>query len=406
MIDGSGRFLIPGLWDMHVHAWAPSPFSEIYLRHGITGLREMGTGIDPQWGGSQGVWDWRAAVRARRMPGPRIFAAGFILNGGSPEQQGAVFFKGVETREDARRWVDSLAARAADFIKVYSALAPEAFEAIAQRARERGLWIGGHVPARVGTLAAIRQGLRSVEHLYDFLVSTSSEETRVRTEIERHILESEIATAAAQLAELERSDLLIETYDPAKARELVAALVEHGTWVVPTLIVTADPRCANLPLEPTDSASLARLPRFLRRFVELPETPQEEIERSCRRFEKLGEIVGELERAGVRIVTGSDAPNPGVPPGTGLHEELVLLVRAGLTPLRALQAATRDAAEFVGAADSLGTVETGKLADLVLLEADPLEDIRNTRRIAAVVVNGTVIVDVGQSSGARDGAGG
>ena len=391
VIDGRGRFLIPGLWDMHVHAWGPSPFSELFLSHGITAVREMGTGIEPQWGGPAGVWDWRAAVRSGEMPGPRVFAAGFILNGGDPDGQGAVFFKGAPGPEEGRDWVDTLADRGADFIKIYSALAPETFEAISVRARERGLTLAGHVPARVGTRAAVAGGLRSLEHLYDFLVAASSAEEQIRTEIEREILESEMPTAAAQLAERARTDRLLASYDPQKASELFALFRSQGTWIEPTLMVNADPRCAGSPLPPLDAESLADLPGFLHRFVEQQEIEPEELDRDCRRAAKLSKVVAQLERHGVRLLAGSDSPNPGVKPGAGLHDELFLLVRAGLTPARALQVATRDAAEFMGLGASLGTIEEGRIADLVLLEADPLSDIRNTRRIAAVIANGEVV---------------
>jgi imidazolonepropionase-like amidohydrolase len=393
-IDGTGKFLVPGLWDMHVHAWSRQPFESLFLNHGITGIREMGTGIDSQWGAA-GIWEWRGAIRAGTAPGPRMVAAGFILNGGTPDQQPIHFFKGVPTLEAARSWVDSLASRGADFIKVYAALSPEAYSAIAQRAKERGLAFAGHVPARVGVRSASTAGQRSIEHLYDFLVSTSNEEDAVRRELGAVLDTSDSPGSVAQITETAMTDRLLATHSQSRADALFRLLAANGTWVTPTLTTTADPRCPGSPLPIPDSAFLTGVPRGIHRFVQLPDAPAETVAIECRRLEAFIRITGSLHRAGVRLLAGSDAPNPGIIPGTGLHAELELLVRAGLTPLEALQAATRNPAEYLNAGDRSGTVEVGKLADLVVLTANPLADIRNLRQIDAVIINGVVVREPG-----------
>lgn len=387
VVDGAGKFLIPGLWDMHVHAWSPSPFSEIFLRQGITAVREMGTGMEPMWGGSAGVWEWRRAVREGERLGPRVYAAGFILNGGEQAGQGAPFFKAAPTPETGREWVDTLADNGADFIKVYSALAPDTFTAIADRAAERGLTLAGHVPARVGTRQASAR-MRSLEHLYDFLVAASRDEEAIRAEIEQEILTSETASGAAQIAERSRIDQLIATQDPVRAAELFELLAANGTWLSPTLVVSADARCPDAPLALADEQALAGVPGFLHRFVQYPEVDQEELDRRCRRFRALRPLVAAADLAGVDLLAGSDSPNPGAVPGVGLHDELALLVDAGLTPARVLEIATRDAARFMGEGETLGTLEIGKIADMVLLGANPLIDIANTRRVEAVFIAG------------------
>ncbi|NNF18068.1 MAG: hypothetical protein HKN70_15095, partial [Gammaproteobacteria bacterium] len=311
VIESTGQYLIPGLWDMHVHAWGPSPFSEIFLRHGITAIREMGTGIEPMWGGSAGVWAWREQVRSGERIGPRVFAAGFILNGGSQEEQGAPFFKGVRTPEEAQRWVDTLADKNADFIKIYSALDKEAFDALASRANEKGVRFAGHIPTRVGTRHAVTSGLASLEHLYDILISTSTEENAIRAEILDEISGAASQDINPQSAEKNRTDRLLATYSPEKADALFKLIREHGTWLTPTLLVNADPRCPGLPLPSVDEEFLSDLPVFLQRFVQLPDAAREDIELDCRRFEKLSALVGEMEKAELPLLAGSDGPNPG-----------------------------------------------------------------------------------------------
>lgn len=391
VIDGTGRYLVPGLWDMHVHAWNRQPFERIYLSSGIVGVREMGTGVDPQWGG-EGVWRWREQVRTGQAPGPRVVAAGFILNGGAPEHQPVAFFKAAHTPQAARAWVDSLAGRGADFIKVYSALSPESYRAIASAAKEHGLPFAGHVPARVGVRAASLAGQRSIEHLYGFLVAASSAEDDIRRELGAELDVTTIPSAAAQLAEIGMTERLAATYHPARADSLFRLLAANGTWVTPTLVTSADPRCPGSPLPVPDSAVLAGVPAMLHGFVRLRADSADMVANTCRRLPLMLRLTRDMHRAGVRLLAGSDGPNPGIVPGVGLHQELELLVRAGLTPMEALQAATRNAAQYLGLERTHGTIEVGKAADLVLLSHDPLQDIRNTRRIHAVVVNGAVVV--------------
>jgi imidazolonepropionase-like amidohydrolase len=391
-VDGAGKYLAPGLWDMHVHAWQQSLFQDVLLANGITGIREMGTGMDGIYGARSGVWAWRDAVRGGRTPGPRIVAAGMIINGGSPESPAAPFFVGAPTPEAGRAWVDSLAGRGADFIKVYSGLSAETYAAVARRAKERGLPFAGHAPASVGVVAAANAGQRGIEHLFDFLISTSTVEDSVRREIA-----DALATGrghpggAAQGMENDLSDRLNETRGAAREAALIAALRRNRTWVTPTLVALVDPR-GELPAAGVDSARLMRVPARLHFLIVPRDTPTAEaLARGRRRFARQLELVRALHRAGVPLLAGSDPPNTFVYPGASLHEELELLVRAGLRPAEALRAATLEPARYLEATDSLGTVAAGKLADLLLLDANPLADIRNTRRIAAVVANGTLL---------------
>jgi imidazolonepropionase-like amidohydrolase len=354
VIDGSGRWLIPGLWDMHVHALFDPALVDrllaLFVANGVTGIRDMGGRLDV-------LDDVRARVRTGALLAPRIVAAGPILDG--PEAVHPEVSWTIETAEEGRQAVDSLAVAGVDFVKVYSMLPREAFLAIAERARERGLPVAGHVPLSVTPIEGARAGMKSIEHL--------------RTELEPYC----------------------SRRDPAACDEPFAVFRELGTWQTPTLLVrrnraflddsttlwSAEMRYAPKALiDEWRAERSGRLERGEEYFAAAREHHAEE------RF-----VTGKLHQAGIPILAGSDAGVTFSLHGFSLHEEMELLVESGLKPEDALQAATSDAARFLGAADSLGTIAPGKKADLVLLDGDPLADISNTRRIHAVVINGRLL---------------
>lgn len=378
-IDGRGRWLIPGLWDMHVHAFAvdfAAWTGPLLLAHGVTGARDMGFFVDS-------ARHWRGEVAAGRVQGPRLVVGG-RLDG--PANR-APWVARAATADEARRAVDSLHAAGADFIKVYSALPRDAWQGAAEEARRRGIPLAGHVPYAVGVAEAARAGQRSIEHQDDLLRACSAEDEGMRREL---LAMPADAPPARQLALVRDHAARIRGgYDAARCGALTAALAEAGTWMTPTLVVYQPylARGDTAVMHPSASryvpAALAaewraRLERAgpgdtatVGAYVSLART-------------------GELHRAGVPLLAGTDAPLAYLLPGLSLHDELALLVRAGLTPLQAIRAATGEAAAYLGA-DSLGVVAPGKLADLVLLEADPLADIRHTRRIHTVVARGRVV---------------
>ena len=358
VVDAAGKYLIPGLWDMHVHLGvATEPVLPVLVAAGITSVRDMGTRLDQ-------VRAWRRAIDAGRLLGPRIVAAGAIIDGpGHPSPEKVV--AGDAAR--ARALVDSLADEGADFIKVYEFLSPEAYAAIVREAAARRLAVVGHVPRDVGPVAAADAGQRSIEHLSGVPLP---------------------CPASARFLSHVAGGVMPPCGDDRARADAFAHFRRDGTWVVPTLVKFRGLAAgASAPTDPRVPAALrarwaeqvARWPRFV------PESYR-------RMLPKLYEpTAAAAHRAGVPFLAGSDLGNMNVVPGAGLHDELTLLVGAGLTPAEALRAATRDAAFFLGAADSLGTVEQGKLADLVLLDADPLADIANVRRIAAVISRGRLL---------------
>jgi hypothetical protein len=378
VVDGRGRYLIPGLWDMHAHPFAydfPRFAAPLLLANGVTGVRDMGHFVDT-------AAVWRREVAAGRVLGPRLVVGGRVDGpiGRAP------WASRVATAAQAARAADSLVRLGADFLKVYSHVPREAYFALAGASRRLGVPLAGHVPHAVGVAEASDAGQRSVEHEDDLMRACSSRDAELRAQLgDRAALAGrrEMDVVREQARAMRASD------DPPRCRALFARLARNGTWVVPTLAVY-QPYARALDSAGTHPARLVYVPPALREaWRRRPSVAAFEPRDTAviAAFFSLART-GEMRRAGVRLLVGTDAPLPYVVPGFSVHDELALLVRAGLTPMQALQAATREPAAYLDALDSLGTVAPGRLADLVLLDADPLHDIRNTRRIRGVVRDG------------------
>jgi imidazolonepropionase-like amidohydrolase len=373
VIDGRGKFLIPGLWDMHVHMvfgdWFPRAKEitlPLFIANGITGVRDMGGELET-------LEKWRQDTVMWQMIGPRIVMAGPMLDGPKPRFPSSI---AIKTPEDGRRAVDDLAARGVDFIKLQSLIPREAVFAIADEAKKRNIPFVGHVPDAVRASEASNAGQKSFEHLIGIFEGASP-------------LEDDFIKGP------KNESKFLATYDPARAAALFALLAKNHTWQCPTLVWE---RGGNL-IDQTDFAHDARakyVPAYWKNVTWKRFTHQIEHEFNTddlatrKRFvEKELEVVNAMHRAGIPFLAGTDTP-PGVYifPGFSLHEELQRFVAAGFTPLEALQTATLNPAKFFSLDDQLGTIERGKLADMVLLDANPLDDIRNTHKIAGVVANG------------------
>jgi imidazolonepropionase-like amidohydrolase len=367
VVDGRGKFLIPGLWDMHVHTAVVGggAILGLYVANGVTGVRDMA-----------GDWDtlttWRREIAAHRLVGPRIVASGPYLEGGDVPIPHIL----TRTPEEGRAGVDSLVKLGVDFVKVHGQLTRPTYFAIARRARERGIPFAGHVSQAVGSADASDSGQKSIEHMLAIpMPCTPAESIALRP---RFTVQSAIGRCSSQ-------DLA----------QLYARFVRNATWVTPTF--TAVYEVASWPNRTVPGDSLAHyLPESLRRFVEqifpMPDSipPGADSVGRAMLAKRLAQVAT-MRRAGVHILAGTDAPLRNSPPGFGLHEELALLVKGGMSPFDALSAATIEPARYLGMLDSAGTIAAGKLADLVLLAGNPLRDIRQTRRIVAVVANGRLI---------------
>ena len=372
-VNGKGGYLIPGLWDMHVHLvfgdWFPDAKDislPLFIANGVTSVRDMGSELDV-------VQDWRTQIEAGRLIGPRILTSGPMLDGPRPRFPSSI---AIASPEEARHAVDDLKAHGADFIKLQSLLPRDAVLAIAEEARKREIAFAGHVPNAMRASDMSEAGMKSFEHLIGIFEGSSTAED-------------------AFLKGGKTEGRFLATYDEARAASLAALLAKNHTWQCPTLVWE---RGGNL-LDVSDFSGDARVKyvpgswknKTWKRFTE--EITQgygtDDIATRRKFIDKELEVVRMLEKAGVPFLAGTDTPaGVHIFPGFSLHEELERFVAAGFTPLEALQTATLNPAQFFGMAGQLGAIEEGKLADMVLLSANPMEDIANTEKIAGVFVNG------------------
>lgn len=366
-IDGEGKFLIPGLWDMHVHTVVPGgrQVLRLYLANGVLGLRDMAS----EWNELQ---QWRREIAAGTLVGPRIVAAGPYIEGGDVPIPHLL----ARTPAEAEAAVDSLVRLGVDFVKLHSQLSREVYFAAARAARGRGLRVAGHVPRSITPEEASDSGVGSIEHMLQVPVPCTPAESlalRPRFPIQRVL-------------------------GPCTSRDLgplFERLARNGTRVVPTLVAAVE--IARWPKRDLPGDAFARfLPDTLRRFVAaifpMPDSIPADADRvGLAMLEKRVNLVGAMHRAGVVVLPGTDAPLRNSPPGFGLHQELAFLARAGLTPFDVLRAATLEPVRWLGLADSLGTIEAGKIADLVLLTANPLRDVKHLSSVDLVLANGRVM---------------
>ena len=385
IVDGRGRYLLPALWDMHAHVYAVSPLLDLplYIAYGVTNLRDM-QGCpqpnDPFIACAEDKRKWTEEAIAGTRVGPRVVSTtSFMANGPGIRKRlkNVPEFFETATPEQAREFVRHFAGRV-DAIKVYDRIPRDAYFALVDEARRGGLEVVGHRPHAVSAIEAT-QHQRSIEHA-------------------RFILQESWPGAAA-LRELagtpqwrEDRRRMLDEHDPALAEEIFAAMKANGTWYVPTHLTRWVDAYADDARAREDPLLRYLHPLMKWQWLEdvdatVKQDPSPEGREAYRAFYRKGlELTGAAHRAGVKILAGTDY----IVAGVDLHRELERLVQAGLSPADALFAATVAPAEYYGMMERYGSVSAGKTADLLLLDANPLEDICNTQRIAAVIFNGNL----------------
>jgi imidazolonepropionase-like amidohydrolase len=338
IVIGTNKFLIPGLWDMHVHLWYQENQLPVFVAFGVTGVQDMGSDF-PR------VSAWRAAIESGKAIGPRIVTPGPPVTekpSGDPKLPTLV----ARTPDEARAAFDQLWDMDVDFVKVLDGLSRDSYLALAEQARHWHMRLEGHVPRSVTAWDAIDARQRSLEHLFGVMKSVSTDD---------------------------------------EALDLFEKCAISGVRISPTLVLWQ--RMAHTVDDQLRSdARLKYVPESIRKAW--PELRDENAEPYKKQIESIYRLVGLATRTKVEILAGTDTGDPYTIPGATLHSELEQLVKAGLTPHQALAAATIAPARFFEWDDTMGSIEKGKEADLVLLDANPLEDIRNTRKIAAVFSRG------------------
>jgi len=349
VVDGRGKFLIPGLWDMHAHVEATEESSlNLYVANGVTGIRDMGSALDL-------ILKMREATASGRVLGPRIFAAGPILDDAPGEWP---FRMRVKTAADGSAAVQLLKRRGVDLIKVHDHTPHDAFFAIAAEAQRQNLPLAGHVPLGLTVEQVVEAGQRDIEHLDN--------------------------------QQLWKPCSGGDTYRHDACRPFFEMLARRGVWQTPTLVAMSELAAIGTAASEMSADQLAYAGRAIREMwagnQKLFATP--EAIRGMRAAAVVGAVVtSDMSSAGVAILAGCDT----MIAGFCVHDELAAMVRGGMTPLAALQTATLNPARYFGLRQTAGNVAPGRRADLVLLDANPLTDIGNVRRVRAVVVAGRLL---------------
>jgi hypothetical protein len=390
VVDASGKTVLPGFIDNHIHY--RGFMGELLLAHGVTSVRDLGNPLE--W-----ILALRDAINLGEITGPRIFAAG----GGFYGHATAAHHMGVQTVDEARAMARNLVKLGVDYLKIHLGVSLDIIKAVAAVGREESLKLSGHLESDI--VPYVEAGIDGVEHGSGSAEATIRDEKRVKT----------LRSWKLWLPKFLGPWILAE---PKYYPELVDFLAKKGTFIEPTAVlwgaslglrnewekedyeILKNPGLAYISdqerIQWLDHYYLAYGPRvdyqvtdeviFGDGYSYYGNFPQSEMKDG---FARMGEFIQQLVKAGGHVITGTDAP--AVFPGISLHRDMELLVMAGLTPMQAIQAATKVGAEYLGKENELGTVEAGKIADVVIVNGDPLKDIRHTRLINTVFKDGKIV---------------
>jgi imidazolonepropionase-like amidohydrolase len=386
-VNAAGKYMIPGLWDMHVHFRggdslidANKALLPLFLAYGVTTVRDCGGDITPS------VMEWRNQITQGTLAGPGIFTSGPKIDGPSATWAGSLE---VETPEQVSKALDSLQNLHVDFVKIYeSKISRDAYLQTIAQAEKRGMKTSGHMPYTVKITEAVDRGLDASEHMYYVFKGCSSKEDSITALIQaREHTNNPIGLFAALPG-------IYESYNEAKAAQLFKYLAQKKFTVLPTLFISKTLGGLKENDHATDSLRHYIDPKIRATYEGRFKSAKRQSEAATlllKKYEiKCHTMIPQMYAAGINIMAGSDcgAFNSFVYPGESLHEEVKLLAASGLTPSQALQTATINGAKFMGVSNFHGTIEKGKSADMVMLETNPLINISAIDRISMVLSNG------------------
>jgi imidazolonepropionase-like amidohydrolase len=388
VIDGAGKFVIPGLWDMHSHFRDASRDLKMDIANGVLGTRNMG-------GVVKDVFPLRDAIAHGQQLGPMIVACGPIIDG--PDSwSNPDFTISVKTADEARAAVVSLKQQGTDCIKVYDGLSRDSYFAILDEAKKLDLPVVGHLPSAISVREASDAGQRSLEHGIALAGGSTAEAEYIKRRMDNSVFQEALRTrnfALIPAAIARDNTMMLDAFSQERADATYRLLAKNNTFITPTLVTQRsltfiddlnakpDPRMQYVSTEELQwwKPESGMLTKY--------RTP-EYIAMKKREYAKMLEEVHRAQTLGVHLLAGTDITIPYTYPGFSLHDELQLFVEAGLTPMQALETATTNPALLLGLSKTWGRVERGYLANLVVLNADPLTDISNVNKIDSVVVNG------------------
>jgi hypothetical protein len=391
IINGTGKFVIPGLWDMHTHFRDADRDLKMNVANGVLGIRNMG-------GIAKEVFPLRDAIAAGQRLGPRIVASGPIVDGPN-SWSNPQFTVSVKDADEARAAVRSLKHQGADFIKVYDGLPRDAYYAIADETKTLNLPFVGHIPGAISVREASDAGQRTLEHGVALAGGSTAEDEYVKRRLDQSAFQEALRTKNFSLipVKIARDETaMLDHFSQERADETYRLLARNNTFITPT-IVTQRALTFIDDLDKNDDPRMQYVSADELKWWK-PEsgmlTKYRTPEYIAMRKREYAEMLKEVHRAqtlGARLLAGTDITIPYTYPGFSLHDELELSVEAGLTPMQALETATTNPALLLGLSKTWGRVEPGYTANLVMLNADPLANISNTRNIDSVVVNGTLL---------------
>lgn len=396
IIKGSGKYLIPGLWDAHVHfayieELAPRMF-DLFLTNGITSVRDTGGKVDF-------VKAWKDKALANPTDAPRVMMAGPLLDGeanvydGSDAQHPELSV-GLSSVEAVSTQIDILVGKDVDLLKAYEMLTPEQFKKVSELAKINGLKVTGHVPLSMDVISAANAGMNSMEHMRNLELSCTSNSDELLLQRRKMLAEgSDMAGGKlrSSIHTAQRDDA-IKNYDDDKANEVLAVLKKKDVWQTPTLALNtflSNKYFANSEYQ----KSYQYLPdsigqHWKNRSIALKDYPMTEAFNAQTVFNN--KMVKKIHETGIPIMAGTDTPIAYLTPGLSLHVELSALVKAGLSPLEALKTATYNPAKYFDMENELGSIRESMLADLLILNSNPLDDIKNTKDLHTVIKYGKV----------------